>query len=203
EKGIDYIVQNRGQHLQWYAIYGWSHGKGVDTSKVVIVYAGSNFSGELDLNTDIQTAYSEKVKVSRTYPVKTERVRDMNKKWMIVIISFLLMAAIIGAGGKIYIDKRAEQKEAEEIEVERMSVEALKNTFEDIKSVEFEKSGYNNMTGYYSMNVIMTNKDEEYVRFDFMFSPNHPNEIDGWGVKDKENVQKEGRTKSKVEVIYT
>ena len=127
----------------------------------------------------------------------------MNKKWMIVIISFLLMAAIIGAGGKIYIDKRAEQKEAEEIEVERMSVEALKNTFEDIKSVEFEKSGYNNMTGYYSMNVIMTNKDEEYVRFDFMFSPNHPNEIDGWGVKDKENVQKEGRTKSKVEVIYT
>ena len=45
------------------------------------------------------------------------------------------------------MDKRAEQKEAEKIEAERMSVEALKNTFENIKSVEFEKSGYNEMTG--------------------------------------------------------
>jgi len=127
----------------------------------------------------------------------------MKKILMFVIIGFLLIVGVIGVGGKIYMDKRAEQKEAEKIEAERMSVEALKNTFEDIKSVEFEKSGYNNMTGYYSMNVKMTNKDEEYVRFDFMFSPNHPDEIDGWGVKDKENVQKEGRTKSKVEVIYT
>lgn len=122
----------------------------------------------------------------------------MKKTLMFVIVGLLLIVTAIGVGGKVYMDKRAEQKEAE-----KMSVEALKNTFENIKSVEFEKSGYNNMTGYYSMNVIMTNKDEEYVRFDFMFSPNHPDEIDGWGVKDKENVQKEGRTKSKVEAIYT
>lgn len=50
-----------------------------------------------------------------------ERDNDMNKKWLVFIISFLLVAAIIGAGGKMYMDKRAEQKEAEKIEAERMS----------------------------------------------------------------------------------
>lgn len=63
----------------------------------------------------------------------------MKKIWVVVIISFLLVIAIIGTGGKMFIDKRAEQKEAEKIEAERMSVEALKNTFKDIKSVEIEK----------------------------------------------------------------
>src|SRR5699024_12770485 len=62
------------------------------------------------------------------------------------------------------MDKRAEQKEAEMIEAETMSVEALKNTFEDIKSVEFEKSGYNEMTGSYRMFVQMTNQSNEFVK---------------------------------------
>src|SRR5699024_10208931 len=104
-------------------------------------------------------------------------------------------------GGKVYMDKKEERKEAEKIEAERMSVEALKNTFADIKSVEFEKSRYNVMTGYYGMNVKMTNIKGECVSFGFMFAPNHPDEIDGWGVKDKENVQKEGKTQG--QVIYT
>src|SRR5699024_4165700 len=85
---------------------------------------------------------------SKTYPVKTERIRDMKKILMFVINGFLLIVAVIGVGSKIYIDKRAEQKEAEKIEAERMSVEALKNTFEDIKSVKIEKDGYNEMTSY-------------------------------------------------------
>src|SRR5699024_5460795 len=93
----------------------------------------------------------------------------MNKKWMIVIISFLLMAAIIGAGGKIYMDKRAEQKEAEKIEAERMSVEALKKTFKDIKSVEFINTDYHAMTGSYFMLVEVKNIEDDIAKFDYSY----------------------------------
>src|SRR5699024_2804032 len=71
-----------------------------------------------------------------------ERIRDMNKKWMIVIISLIFIVALIGVGGKMFIDKRAEQKEAEKIEAERMSVEALKNTFKNIQEVKFKHTTY-------------------------------------------------------------
>ena len=124
----------------------------------------------------------------------------MNKKRVLIVIGLLL---IVGIVGKVYLDKKEAAKEAEKIEAERMSVEALKNTFADIKSVEFEKSSYNVMTGYYDMFVKMTNINGEFVRFDYGFSVNHPNEIASWGVIDEEKVQKEGRTKNKVEVIYT
>jgi|SRR5699024_11173661 len=124
----------------------------------------------------------------------------MKKNWMFLIIALLLVA---GVGGKVYMDNKEERKEAEKIEAERASVEALKNTFADIKSVEFEKSSYNVMTGYYNMNVKMTNIKGEYVQFSFMFALSHPDEIDGWGVKDKKNVQKEGQTIGQVKVIFT
>lgn len=120
-----------------------------------------------------------------------------------MLLLVFLLVVLIGVGGKVYMNKRAEQKEAEKIEVERMSVEALKKTFKDIKSVEFEKSGYNKTTGSYTMIVKMTSKNKESVKFDFKFTTNHPNEIGGWGVKDKENVQKKGVTKSEVEVTFT
>src|SRR5699024_12773500 len=94
-----------------------------------------------------------------------ERIRDMNKKWMIVIISLIFIAALIGVGGKMYIDKREEQKEAEKIEAERMSVEELKNTFENIKSVEIEKSGFDKKKGAFDVLVKMTNQKNESVNF--------------------------------------
>src|SRR5690625_3595503 len=127
----------------------------------------------------------------------------MKRILMFVTIGFLLIVALIGAGGKIYMDKRAEQKEAEKIEAERMSVEALKNTFEYIKSVKFEKSGYEPMTGDYNMIVIMTNVDGESVKFDYLFTPNHPEEIAAWGVVDEEKVQKAGSTNYKVDIIFS
>lgn len=49
----------------------------------------------------------------------------MKRNLVFIIIGFLL---IIGIGGKVYLDKKAERKEAEKIEAERMSVVALKNT---------------------------------------------------------------------------
>jgi hypothetical protein len=130
----------------------------------------------------------------------------MKKKvWLLIVIGLLLVV-----GMKVFMENEKdravtkEQKvEAEIIEAERMSVVALKKTFADIKSVEFEKSHYNKMTGFYSMLVKMTNVDEEFVVFDYMFTTNKPNEIEGWGVIDKEKVQIKGETKSKVNVIYT
>ena len=101
------------------------------------------------------------------------------------------------------MDNREKQKEADMIEAERLSVQALKNTFADIQAVEFDKSSYNNITGYYSMNVKMTNREEESVQFSFMFTTNQPDEIDGWVVKDKKNVQKEGETTDEVKVIFS
>ena len=124
----------------------------------------------------------------------------MQKKWVLIVIGLLLVS---GIGGKVYLDKKEAAKEAEKIEAERMSVEALKNTFADIKSVEFEAIEYTVMTGYYDMFVKMTNINGEFVRFSYSFTTNHPDEIDSWRVVDKEKVQKKGRTKSKVEVIYT
>jgi len=127
----------------------------------------------------------------------------MNKKWLYVLVGLLLLTIIISIGGKVYMDNRENQKEADMIEAERLSVQALKNTFADIQAVEFDKSSYNNITGYYSMNVKMTNREEESVQFSFMFTTNQPDEIDGWVVKDKKNVQKEGETTDEVKVIFS
>ena len=69
--------------------------------------------------------------------------------WLLIVMGLLI---VIGIGGKVFIDNQKEKEEkAEEalIEAERMSVAALKNTFADIKSVEFEKSIYNEKTGFY------------------------------------------------------
>ncbi len=129
------------------------------------------------------------------------------KKWLFVVIALLL---IVGVGGKVYMDKQKEQEmknqleiETNKIEAERMSVVALKDTFVNIKSVEFEHTGYNEMTGYYSMVVKMTNIEGDFVKFDYEFATNHPNEISSWGVIDEENIQKAGKTKGKVKVKYS
>ncbi len=125
------------------------------------------------------------------------------KKNLLIVIGVILLAGVVG---KIYMDHQntKEQKaEEEKLEAERMSVVALKETFADIKSVEFEWSEYTKMTGFYDMFVKMTNINGEFVKFDYMYTTNRPKEIGGWGVIDKEKVQKNGKTKDKVHVIYT
>ena len=122
----------------------------------------------------------------------------MNKKRVFIAIGLLL---IVGIVGKVYMNKNEERKEAEKIEVERMSVVALKNTFADIKSVEFEKSVYNEMTGVYAMYIIMTNQKNESVSFSFNFWENS-HETGGYTVENEE-VQVEGVTTNKVQVIYS
>ena len=122
----------------------------------------------------------------------------MQKKWVLIVIGLLLVS---GIGGKVYLDKKEAAKEAEKIEAERMSVVALKNKYADIKSVEFEKSGYDEMTGAYAMFVIMTNQKNESVKFSFTFWKERE-EIGSAGVKDRE-VQVKGVTTNEVRVIYS
>ncbi|MFB1052022.1 hypothetical protein [Paraliobacillus sp. JSM ZJ581] len=125
----------------------------------------------------------------------------MKKKWVYVIIGFLVIAAIIGVGGKVYMDKVEEKKEAEKIEVERMSVEALKNTFEDIKTVKIKKSGYDVMTGAHTMFVELTNKKDKSVSFSYSFWRERV-EIGSYTLKD-EQIQSKGITNNEVEIKYS
>ena len=115
---------------------------------------------------------------------------------------------MIGVGGKVFMDNQKDrevqskkQNVAEKIETEKMSVEALKNTFADIKSVEFEKSVLNEMTGVYAMYVKMTNQNNETVSFSFNFWK-ESRETGGHTVENEE-VQVEGVTTNKTQVIYS
>ena len=130
----------------------------------------------------------------------------MKKKvWLLIVIGLLM---VIGIGGKVFLDNQEDkevqsnqQNAAEKIETEKMSVEALKNTFADIKSIEFEKSVFNEMTGVYAMYVKMTNQKNESVSFSFNFWK-ESRETGGYTVENEE-VQVEGVTTNKVQVIYS
>ncbi|WP_210467960.1 hypothetical protein [Sporosarcina sp. 6E9] len=87
------------------------------------------------------------------------------------------------------------------MEVERMSVIALKNRYADIQSVEFEKSVYDEMTGSYGMFIKMTNQKNESVSFRYSFWK-ESGKIGLNVVKDRK-VQVRGVTTNKVRVIYS
>ncbi|QUW23898.1 hypothetical protein JSQ81_05820 [Sporosarcina sp. Marseille-Q4063] len=99
-------------------------------------------------------------------------------------------------------EKHEVRVEEQKIEAERLSVIALKNTFADIQSVEFEKTAYNTMTGSYRMFVKMTNQKNESVNFSFSFSKESHSETGGYVVVDEE-VQVEGVTTNTVKVIFS
>lgn len=125
------------------------------------------------------------------------------KKKLLIVIGIMVL---LGIGGKMYIDHqkvKVQKAEEEKVEAERLSVVALKETFVDIKSVVFKKSGYNKMTGSYNMIVEMTNIDQESVEFDYLFRTNTPEKISGWRIVDKDGVQKKGKTKTDVQVTYS
>ncbi len=123
------------------------------------------------------------------------------KKRLLIVIGLILLISI---GGKMYMDnQKVKEQEAEEekIEAERMSVGALKRTFADIKSVEFEKTGYNKKTGSYRMFVKITNQKNESVNFSYSFWKAEEN-IGSYVLMD-EKIQKDGITSNKVKVIYS
>jgi hypothetical protein len=127
------------------------------------------------------------------------------KVWLFIVIGLLI---VIGISGKVFVDNqrdrevtREQEVEGDKIEAERMSVLALKNTFADIKSVEFKKSVFNEKTGVYAMYIKMTNQKNESVSFSFNFRK-ESRETGGYTVENEE-VQVEGVTTNKVRVIFS
>ena len=100
------------------------------------------------------------------------------------------------------MDKRAAQKEADLIEAERMSVIALKNTFQDIKSVEFLYSYYEPVPDGYTFLVQMTNQQGKTIEFDYSFFKKDK-KIMSYLVVDKYGVQIKGETTRKVQITYS
>ncbi|OTO28101.1 hypothetical protein A5816_000367 [Enterococcus sp. 3G1_DIV0629] len=98
-------------------------------------------------------------------------------------------------------DKREAQRQKDLLAVEKQSVKVLKNTFADIKEVKIERTGYNNITGFYHTIVILTNIEGKSVTFDYGFIKNDT-ELSGFAVVN-EKIQKEGKTKNKIKVIYS
>jgi len=101
----------------------------------------------------------------------------------------------------MYMDKKEGEKQAEKIEVERMSVKALKNTFENIKKVEFKYTSYEEMAGIYFMTIDMINTNNQEVKFTYSYSKGDE-KITSFDVVDK-NVQFKGKTTDKVKVIFS
>ena len=125
----------------------------------------------------------------------------MNKKGIRVGILLILGIILIGIGGKVFMDKRAEQKEQDLLAVEKQSVKVLKNTFADIAEVKFERSAKNEMTGSYRIVVTVRSNTGSTAYFDYGFIKDSK-ELDDYGVVDRE-VQKKGITKNVVKVIFS
>lgn len=124
----------------------------------------------------------------------------IRKKRLVVGILVVILLSV-GIGGKVYMEKRAEHKQQEQIKVERQSVKALKNTFADIKEVKIEQTIHNNMTGYYTMAAEMVNTQGSQVFFNYGFQTAH-NKIKVYSIHDRV-VQKVGITRSKIKVTYS
>ncbi len=125
----------------------------------------------------------------------------MNKKGIRMGILLILGIILIGIGGKVFMDKRAEQKEQDLLAVEKQSVKVLKNTFADIAEVKFERSAKNEMTGSYRIVVTVRSNTSSTAYFDYGFVKDSK-ELDDYGVVDRE-VQKKGITKNVVKVIFS
>lgn len=116
----------------------------------------------------------------------------------IVVVMCLILVFI---GGKVFMEKREEKKEQELLKVEKQAVNILKNTFADISEIKFNEVGKNEMTGSYGMYITMKNNQKEQVSFSLTFWEEN-NEIGSYVINDK-NIQKEGVTSTKINVIFT
>lgn len=124
----------------------------------------------------------------------------MKNKWIILVIALSLIA-IVGIGGKHFMDERSKEKEQELIEVERQSIVALKNTFSDIKEVIIDKTGHNQTTGSYRMFVKMKDLKGNEVSFTYGYWKERK-ELGDIGIENPE-IQVNGITESKVRVIFS
>ncbi|MEG0553004.1 MAG: hypothetical protein RR533_05680 [Carnobacterium sp.] len=120
-----------------------------------------------------------------------------NIVWLVSLIAIL----ILGIFGGMYMNTEEEHKEQDLISIERQSIGALKNTFTDISEVEIEKSVYDEKTGTYGIYVVMTNNQNNSLRFMYNFEKKG-DVVYGFVIKDK-NIQKRGNTKDKINVTFS
>lgn len=118
----------------------------------------------------------------------------MKKKGIFILIALLL---IVGIGGKVYMDK----KETKKIEVEKMSVIALKKRYKNIKCVEILKSGFDEKTGSFDVSAKIINQNNESVDFTYTYWAQEK-EL-GLDLIVNERVQNRGRTTNTIRVIYS
>lgn len=127
----------------------------------------------------------------------------MKQKGVKLFTILILLLLVFGIGKNWYtnIEKQAEKEEAERIHIaEKSSVSVLKNMFTDIQMIEFERTGYNNMTDSYQMFVKMTNSKKQSVRFSYSYEPS--GQIGSYGIEDRE-IQKRGTTENLVKVTFS
>lgn len=122
------------------------------------------------------------------------------KKYIVWLVS-LIVILILGIFGGMYMNTKEEHKEQDLISIERQSIVALKNTFTDISEVEIEKSVYDEKTGTYGIYVVMTNNQNNSLRFMYNFEKKG-DVVYGFVIKDK-NIQKRGNTKDKINVKFS
>lgn len=123
----------------------------------------------------------------------------------ITIILGIMTIVIIGVGGKIYMDTRSKEdnihKNTDIYESEKNAALAIKNTFSEIKSIEFSETIYNSTADSYNMIVKMTTIEGTSVKFSIGFM-NKDTELQDYGIENRD-IQKEGETKSDVFVTYS
>lgn len=117
----------------------------------------------------------------------------------------IAVLVIVGIVGKIYMDnqqvKVEQRQEKKEIKVEKLAAQALKNTFKDIKSIEFEEIELYKAVGSYRIVVNMITKNDDEVRFSFGFLKGDK-KIEVYGIVNSD-VQIKGVTTSVIQVTYT
>lgn len=94
----------------------------------------------------------------------TERGNVMNKKRMFVIVTFLLIAAIIGVSGKVYVDKKEEKHEST-LRVQKNLARFLVRNYEGVKKIEFRKFSKTKGLGYTSWSVTVYVNDDNIISF--------------------------------------
>src|SRR5699024_11500181 len=94
----------------------------------------------------------------------TERGNVMNKKRMFVIVTFLLIAAIIGVSGKVYVDKKEEKHEST-LRVQKNLARFLVRNYEGVKKIEFSKFSKTKGLGYTSWSVTVYVNEDNIISF--------------------------------------
>lgn len=117
-------------------------------------------------------------------------------------IIILVLLVIGGMSGKMYMDKK-EREEKQLIEWERVAAKQIKNTFEDVKEIRFDKDSIdrNWLSGYTGVDVYIyyENGKKKLVNISLPCDEKKK-QLSSYGA---ELNTKEGATKNKIKVIYT